>query len=150
MSLLDNHYLATVSVTDAKMHDSSSTVTNTFDIAVLAANNTEAISIITAFYSTSGFSAKTVNNVHTLFRSTSPNTPGAIRQVKVLSLSLITPTGVTDNSTVTTETPEVAVPIISSDEVSTSIPPAKSVPRSPGRKKVLQIDPPSTQGESSN
>ena len=79
-------YSASVSVTDSRLNDSKSSTTNSFDIAVLAVDKQDATALITQFYSVSGLAAKTVNGVHTIFRQGQSNLPGAIRQVKVISL----------------------------------------------------------------
>ena len=86
-----NQYVGKVSVTDGRMHSPESTVISTFDIAVLATSIDEANSLIIKFYSQSGLASKLINGLHTIYQSSPSNIPGAIRTVKIQSLTLNTP-----------------------------------------------------------
>ena len=121
MSSSLNHYTADVQVTDAVMHNKTPLSTSTFSVAVLAANVTDAKALIQEFYGRTGMSSKIIDGIHTLYRSATPNVPGAIRTVTVTNVVLVT-------------SPTAAVPVAASTSAPAT---AAAVPVAAPRLRLL-------------
>jgi hypothetical protein len=83
-------YQLAITITDSSIHNSTGTVSNDVNIAVLAANEAAAENVAVAFYGRSGFVTVQLNGLTTI-KQVTVNQPGSVRTVKVTSISAVVP-----------------------------------------------------------